>query len=376
MSYPRIDCSLRTDESFRNQSDSSHHRVTTPLIKLPIDMVADFVIADSLHLLELGVMKRCLMGWARGSLNKISKWSTRDKVEINLKLQSYNAHIPKEFHRAVRTLDTLSFWKAIEFRKFLLYLGPVVLKDFLQPNIYKNFLQLFCAVTICSTDIFSHFLHIADSLFKDFIEGYIQIYGKDTISTNVHNLCHVVDDVRKFGNLTKISAYPYENTLYSLKLLLRSGNKPLVQIAKRSHEMLSNNSENASTGKGHSYPFAERETKSTEATKTFACFHLKAGTTFINNNKNKWFLTKKNEIVKMINAEYCDNELFVNDSAIKRKTDFFNEPFQSSLINLYISVDGDCYPPKFYQPTDIKCKLMCLNYQNQKVFLPILHTYT
>lgn len=57
MSFPKIDCPRRTNESFRNQTDSDHHKCVTPLIKLPIDMVGDVIIADSLHLFHLGEMR-------------------------------------------------------------------------------------------------------------------------------------------------------------------------------------------------------------------------------------------------------------------------------------------------------------------------------
>ncbi|VEN43614.1 unnamed protein product [Callosobruchus maculatus] len=39
MSYPRIHCPQRTDQSFRNRVDDDHHKEETPLIQLPIDMV-------------------------------------------------------------------------------------------------------------------------------------------------------------------------------------------------------------------------------------------------------------------------------------------------------------------------------------------------
>lgn len=53
MSYPRIDCFRRTDKSFRDKIDDDHHKEETPLTQLPIDMVEDFVVADSLHLLDI-----------------------------------------------------------------------------------------------------------------------------------------------------------------------------------------------------------------------------------------------------------------------------------------------------------------------------------
>lgn len=49
---------LRTDERFRNRFQPEHHLQNSILEDLPIDMVKGFPIADSLHLLDLGLMKR------------------------------------------------------------------------------------------------------------------------------------------------------------------------------------------------------------------------------------------------------------------------------------------------------------------------------
>lgn len=63
--YPRIissererDAELRTDERFRNRYQPEHHAEYTLLETLPIDMVRAFPTSDSLHLLDLGIMKR------------------------------------------------------------------------------------------------------------------------------------------------------------------------------------------------------------------------------------------------------------------------------------------------------------------------------
>lgn len=42
MSYPRTHCPLRTNHSFRNQTDEDHHKEDSPLTGLPIDMIEDF----------------------------------------------------------------------------------------------------------------------------------------------------------------------------------------------------------------------------------------------------------------------------------------------------------------------------------------------
>lgn len=49
---------LRTDERFRNQFQREHHNGQSILECLPIDMVKQFVVSDSLHLFDLGLMKR------------------------------------------------------------------------------------------------------------------------------------------------------------------------------------------------------------------------------------------------------------------------------------------------------------------------------
>lgn len=92
-------------------------------------------------------------------------------------------------------------------------------------------------VVICYSKSYSNYLHVADQLFKTFIEHYIKIYGINSISSNVHNLCHLVDEVKDFGDLSTFNAYQFENCLPKIKKLLRTGNKPLPQIARRIFEM-------------------------------------------------------------------------------------------------------------------------------------------
>lgn len=114
--------------------------------------------------------------------------------------------MPREIHRAIRGLDCLKFWKGTEYRTFGLYLGPVILKDYLSEEIYQHFMLFFCGVVICYSKLYSNYLHVADQLFKTFIEHYIKIYGINSISSNVHNLCHLVDEVKDFGDLSTFNA--------------------------------------------------------------------------------------------------------------------------------------------------------------------------
>ena len=65
MTYPKTSCELRTDATFRIQHQEKHHRETSPLCDLKIDMVKHFPI-DFMHQCCLGVMKKLILTWIRG----------------------------------------------------------------------------------------------------------------------------------------------------------------------------------------------------------------------------------------------------------------------------------------------------------------------
>lgn len=287
MSYSKIDAPLRTNECFRIRIDVDHHK-DSPLEKLPINFVDDFPIADPLHLFDLGPMRKCLFGWISGEFNYQTKWTTLQMNGPSEYLVKSNNFLPKEIHRAMRPLKCINFWKGLEFRTFLLYVGPVILKDYLPGNVYEHFLMLSCAVMICSCKHYWKYLHVAESLFEDYIKQFIEIYGIDSVSSNVHNLCHVTADVRKFGHLSKFSTYPFESFLHQIKNILRHGNKPLEQVAKRIMEaskLQRNHFKNLE--KKTKYPFL----KGLNTTKQYSQIHIMEGVMLSTDKKNKWFLT-------------------------------------------------------------------------------------
>lgn len=179
-----------------------------------------------------------------GELSGFSRtWSNSEVTEISEIMNKCNASRPFEIHRKIRTLDHIKFWKGSEFSTFLHYVGIVVLKNHISNQEYELFLKLYCAVTICSTEAYTHYLPVARNLFIDFIENHIDIYGEQSITMNIHNLSHVVDDIENFGPLNILSAYEFENYLHDLKLNLKPGDKPLEQIARRILEGISSSKE-------------------------------------------------------------------------------------------------------------------------------------
>uniref|UniRef100_A0A1B0CQS8 Putative transposase domain-containing protein n=1 Tax=Lutzomyia longipalpis TaxID=7200 RepID=A0A1B0CQS8_LUTLO len=217
MSFPNLNAQKRTNESFRQRKNISHHRESSVIERLPVDMVKDFPISDDLHLLHQGVMKRMCSLWIAGRNNYYTKWSANDVKKVSEELVKLNLYKPKELHRQIRDLSDISRWKGTEWRTLLMYTGVVVLRNILRPDVYYNFLLLFCGVTICETSYYKFLLPVADSMLKEFVKTYIEIYGSDEIVMNIHSTIHIVDDVQNHGPLASMSTYIFENLLKDVK---------------------------------------------------------------------------------------------------------------------------------------------------------------
>lgn len=327
----------------------------------------------------LGIMRRCLFGWREGSYNFRTKFSKAQTDQLSNMLIACNKTKPIEIQRAIRSLKSLKFWKGSEYRIFLFYLGPVFLNHFLAPDIYNHFLKLSCAVMILSCNEYLKYIEIAKTLLDEYIEQFIDIYGIDAISSNVHNLCHVIDDVKKFGHLPLISSYPFENFIGQLKHLVRHGNLPLSQVAKRCAEMSKINifkDENKDKifvkkkiNEKHELPMCNG---------VYAYLNLTKDFVLRTNDKNKWFMTKGGDIVKMLNATYFKQKIHIFGERVNNKYDFFVKPFASSKINIFASkIDehSSNMVRNLYSLSDIKCKIFCIEIShNEFVFLPLIHT--
>lgn len=352
--FTKINQPPRTNEMFREKKYIVHQKADTPLCELPIDMVKDFIVADPLHLLELGVMKRLLVGWRTGDLGYNTKWSSRQQIEISDIMAGIK--MPSEIHRDVRSLKLFSHWKGLEFRNFLNYYGIVVLESFLPKKYYNHFLKLFCSVTICSVESYLCHTNVAKILFEHFISEYKQMYGSEFITSNVHNLEHVVDDVNRFGILSSISAYPFENCLFSIKRMLRAGKHPLVQIANRLSERVFVSDFNY-TNKDTLFPQPViRRGKNNNCELVLSEFKL-------SNHKIKdmWFYAE-NKILRMANAFEDNSAFFVEGYEANVFSDFFDEPFRSSLLNIYIAdvLNIEHGPLRIVNIRDIMCKFVAI----------------
>lgn len=392
--FAEFNANMRTDNTFRNRLQPNHHKIKSLLEDLEkpdgsplINMITQFPTSDPLHLLEEGVMKRSINLWMKGKGEyKRKKWSKETIDGLSKQILQWNRELPSDIHRKLRTLQYLSFYKATEFRTILLYLGIVAFKNVLVEEEYAHFLTLSLAIRLFSCNFYvqnENLKKIARMLIMEYCENFVKIYGKSEIVSNVHNLCHVADDVENFGNLNEISTYPFENFLHDIKLRVKPSSNSMEQISRRLIEQsldkqncqqinfVTKKFENASWTPELKYEFKEVNT----SLSVYKFIRVTPNVFFsIKKFGDKWLLTKTGDIVEMIYAIKKKNLYFIYGAPICNKTDFFFKPYLSRKTDIYLS-DLEKDQAKFYRDNDIKCKMMCLSYFEKYVFIPLLHSF-
>lgn len=341
---------LRTDESFYNRVHPNHHNdlyktiaTRTVIERIGIKMISQIPL-DTMHLVELGVMKKIL----ELLMGRLVTGFTKDAetlLIVDSYFQEFFQYTPGEFQRKPRTLFDHGNFKATECRQFLLYSGIVLLKSFLSPESYKHFLSLSIAYRILNTNSSPSNCQFARSLLQYFVSNYHVFYDIKNRGYNVHGLLHVVDDCERFGIVNNFSAYKFENAIGHLKPMKRSDNKVLEQFANRTMEKIHYNGfKQAANKKGYKFKV--------DNTTNNCCFVL-------NDNKIIWVQNIKNNV---ITAKY-----------FTIKNDFFLDHVKSSTLGIYlcdklsaeliiISLDlikNKCYMLPYFDE-DCKKKFVCI----------------
>ncbi|XP_040174318.1 uncharacterized protein LOC120906597 [Anopheles arabiensis] len=299
--------------------------------------------------------------------------------------------LPSEIHRPFRSLDTLQYWKATEFRSFLHYISPVIYKDFMHSDGFNHYLLYFCGITIFSSSVYKNLNPLAKRMLQQFVVDFPLYYGRTHMSSNVHNLLHVFDDVEELGPLDDWSSYDYENFLQFIKRDVKTGSKCVEQVAGRCKLYASINVHHGPKEK--KYPCLTIDGCGLHVTESFV---LKP------KFRDQWFLTKSNGIVKFLRAEISpQNSLVIVGIKYDNKENYFTATFkdnvsfvaiQSSELNIH---KLNSYSPSTMVTLDlksIKCKLVAVNLPPRPLvyfdvdelqdsmppsvlFFPLLHTF-
>ena len=301
----------RSEQRFNNFEYKDHQISKSPLIDAGLSCIKSFPL-DYMHLVCLGIVKRVLLFLKKGP--RECRLSHQQLVILSERLSSLNGKMPREFARQPRSIFYLDKWKATEFRQFLLYTGPLVLRTVVSERLYKHFLTLTVAMSILleSDDNFrNEHLEYAMELLIYFVKNSTRVYGEIFVSYNVHALIHLADDVEHYGSsLNDINAFQYENHLHKLKKNVRKAQNPIAQVVKRIVEM--------EKSKVRYRPKKMHMHMHISTKKKDSCFLLK--------NKKFAFVKEKRE-----------NKSYVCDVVSQQNVDsFFENPCDSKLLNIAV----------------------------------------
>lgn len=369
---------VRTHNDYVQRIQEDHH-VSSNISCLAeltrFDVVSNFSL-DYMHLVCLGTVKKLILLWMKGPLNvRLPSWKINEISENSVKLKT---SFPCEFSRKPRKLDEISRWKATELRSFLLYIGPIVLKKTLSDDCFKHFMSLNISMIILLSSDHSTYVDYAKDLLKYFVKTFETIYGRYLISHNIHGLLHLTEDFRLYGQLDNCSAFVFENYMQTLKSMLRKPDKPLEQIVLRYHERgqiiynPKNNNNITLLGPHDNGPLLDNMRVDSQYN-TLKLPNFKFKTKI---NADSYYLSKKKEIVKLINITYSKDtdKIILIGKKFEHKEDFYDQPISSSHFGIYVvkhmSTNLSCW-----SITDIHKKVMIFSIEDGRlVALPFLHS--
>ena len=345
-----MDAPLRTNEEFANEAYSTHQHKLSPLVELRFPMITGFIL-DSMHMVFIGVVKKLLCNWISGSFG--TSLSSAVKSDISAQLERMAPFIPSAFQRVSRSLETLPKWKATEYRFFLLYSGPIVLRGNLPIDEYNLFTTLSVAVHILECDNYCmerDKVMYAQQLLHNFVHECKRIYGDDFITFNIHSTIHIADDVLNHQkSLNALSAFPYESFLGRMVKTINGTKNPTKQAIKR---------------------YRERCMVLTQVTKGKQPFPKNS--MCLPNKRNRVFYLGDNRFAIAFQA---DSENSVLCKVVLSRNDVYTSPLTSSdLSYCYTATIANCDVTVLQKDQLSRQAMMLPMVDGGFVFTPLIHT--
>lgn len=348
-----------TNADFANRKYPEHHSVKYLQQKLPLENISLSMVTqiplDLMHLIDLGVMRKFLL---RIMNNKICyRVENENKNNISGKLTKMRNSVPKEFARKPRSLDDLMYWKATEYRQFLLYTGIVALRNEIHDDLYYEFILLHVSYRLlcCPKQHFSN-LETAQTLLNLFVQNFSKLFGENSISYNVHSLLHVKESVELVGNPTAGSAYGFENYLQALKKMVKKPNKILEQINRNLEEQT------------YSIPRTQNGPKLTKNNKCL----FRGCTLYTNSPDNYCYI--KGYVPFKIKSFSRENGGAIIGHRFLNLRNFYTDPCKSVTLGIYLTDPTDYTVEERVDLKDLECKAVAIQYNNELLLIPMLHS--
>lgn len=230
-SAERMEIQTSIVEKFENLKHFKGVKGASAVTDIPhFDRSKGFV-PDYMHAVLLGVMLMFLTLWTNSKNHLEPFYLSKDtRSQIDKILETITP--PDDVTRTPRKLSQLNDWKASELRAFLIYYGPIVLKNRLNDLYFQHFLILVKAIHLLNQEEISpNDIDFAETLLNIFVIDVERLYGKSKCSYNIHQLLHLPFNVKMWGPLWAWSAFSSEDQNGELVKMTHGSNKIDVELA-------------------------------------------------------------------------------------------------------------------------------------------------
>lgn len=321
----------------------------------------------------LGVMKKLMRLWFKIKGTQRASQGLITEIEKASALLKHDC--PSDFINKIRGFDTMTKFKAKEYRAILGYWGMVVFKKYISKDQYSHFMLFSCAFRILASDFAQDEIYVsyAHKLLDEFVRKYGTLYAENEMVRNVHGLLHIVDDVRRYGRLDDFSAFKFESFLAPLKNLIHGPSDPLAQVWNKvmAYRAADKSIINATKSLNHGPDFQIKiSNRDEECFKKLVLPKITLSTKHPNNivmlSDGKPFVIEK--IVKT-----SPNDGVIRGRRYRKHEDLFNAPLKSSRLNIYLATGPT---GKIITKGISKIRFKCISTEikkNKYAIIPLLH---
>ncbi|KAK9976617.1 hypothetical protein ABG768_021822 [Culter alburnus] len=183
------------------------------------------------HSVCLGVTRQLATLWL-DSTNHNKEWYIGTKADI-IDQELLNIKPPVEITRTPRSLKDRKYWKASEWRSFLLFYSLPILNGVLMKKYWNHlFLLVFALHILLQQQVKICEVSVAEIALKKFVIQFEMLYGIKNVSFNVHLLTHLAESVRNWGPLWATSTFSFESFNGTLLKYFSGTTHVPVQIVK------------------------------------------------------------------------------------------------------------------------------------------------
>lgn len=371
MLYKDTDSLERTDAEFRAEAHISlkdlpaknrHVIRESEFLNIPnFDCVQDVDI-DGMHALLHGETKKVISKWF--FINNPGRLALATRKTIEVTLSTTFDQFPCEFNRHGRPFSDVSRWKATELKAFLLYQFLVVYPH-LPSHVGNHFLLLFCGVRILSSwRFFKKFNNVAAKLLTKYVIDCLSVYGEQHYDLVTHLITHLSEcGLKNTKPIFEESCFVFENSIKCIKDMIKSGPKPLQQIANRISER-ETFLDKFMTPVQELPLFNERQRQI-----KFSNFTIKP------DENNCFVMTKDRRIFKYVEPKIINNLLHIAGAEILNLQPAFLNPLNSTFIDIFVS-DGQLASNKETFPVEqILYKMFHMTpNKNYHIYVPLEHS--